>query len=379
MVPRPRKVGNKDLPPHTESNTVNGVTYYRYVMPDGSRHSLGKDKKEAVEAALTLNAELQRNPRIIDKILRKQHELAQQNNPVPPISYVIEQYQKRLLLKKYAQSTRENQRYMLNEYLAKWGDRRANELSVLDVAALLNSKPAHSYIKHRIMLIDLCAFMTHQGWATENVASKTMEAIVPSKQRQRHTIEGLMAIRAISPDYLQRAIDLALHSVQRRADLANLKRTDINLPNNTMTVLQEKSRNYANPIYIEVDMHPELQQAVLNCVSSPLAFQCPYLLHYRPKRITKQIRENKNHHLAMTDEFLTKEFTKYRDQSNVYSHLEIGQRPSFHDIRALGIKLITEKYGQAYAMALAGHADERMWKHYLDGHEERKPVKVSFR
>lgn len=23
--------------------------------------------------------------------------------------------------------------------------------------------------------------------------------------------------------------------------------------------------------------------------------------------------------------------------------------------------------------------DERMWKHYLEGHEEKKPVKVSFR
>lgn len=378
MSPRPRKVGNKDLPPHTETNTVNGITYYRYVMPDGTRHSLGKDKKEAVDAALILNAELSRNPSIADRILKKQHELAQQNNLVPPMSYVIEQYQKRLAQKKYAQSTRENHRYMLNEYLSKWADRRANELTVLDVAALLNTKPAHSYIKHRIMLIDLCAFMTHQGWATENVAAKTMDAIVPSKLRQRHTLDALMFIRGISPDYLQRAIDLALHSVQRRADLVNLKRTAINLPNNTMTVLQEKSRNYANPVYIEVDMHPELQQAVLACVSSPLAFQCPYLLHYRPYAITKQTKE-KPHHLAMTGDFLSKEFAKYRDLSNVYEDLEIGQRPSFHDIRALGIKLITDKYSQAYAMALAGHADERMWKHYLDGHEERKPVKVSFR
>jgi len=378
MSPRPRKAGNKDLPPHTETNTVNGVTYYRYVMPDGVRHSLGKDKKEAVEAALTLNAELQRNPSIVNRIIKKQHEAAQQNNPIPPFGFVIEQYQKRLLLKKYAQSTRENQRYMLNEYLSKWADRRANELTVLDIAALLNSKPAHSYIKHRIMLIDLCAFMTHQGWASENVASKTMEAIVPSKQRLRHTLESLIAIRDISPDHLKRAIDLALHSVQRRADLVKLKRTAINLPNNTMTVLQEKSRNYTNPVYIEVDMHPELQQAVIACVSSPLAFQCPYLLHYRPQLITKQTKQ-KLHHLAMTEDFLTREFKKYRDLSNVYADLEDSQKPSFHDIRALGIKLITEKYGQAYAMALAGHADERMWKHYLEGHDEIKPVKVSFR
>lgn len=81
MSPRPRKTGNKDLPPHTETNTVNGVTYYRYVMPDGSRHSLGKDKKEAVEAALTLNAELQRNPNLVNKIIKKTARSRTTNKP----------------------------------------------------------------------------------------------------------------------------------------------------------------------------------------------------------------------------------------------------------------------------------------------------------
>lgn len=75
MSPRPRKTGNKDLPPHVETNTVNGVTYYRYVMPDGVRHSLGKDKKEAVDAALTLNAELQRNSNLVNKIIKNSTKL----------------------------------------------------------------------------------------------------------------------------------------------------------------------------------------------------------------------------------------------------------------------------------------------------------------
>jgi len=378
MAPRPREIGNRDLPPYVEVNTKNGTKYYRYVMPDGTRHSLGKDKAQAVEAALTLNVTLERNPDIVAKILAKKTTV-KQANLIPPISYVIEQYELRLQQKTYAASSRENHRQMLNNYLQLWGNKRANELTVLDVAALLNSKSAHSYIKHRIMLIDLCTFMTHQGWTTDNVAAKTMEAIVPKKQRQRHTFEALMKIREISPDYLQRAIDLALHSIQRRADLAKMVRTMINIPANTLTVLQEKSRNYANPIYIEIDMHPELLDAVMSCLTSPLAFSCPYLLHYRPQKMSEQIRQAKLHHLAMTEDFLTREFGKYRNLSGVYDHLTAAQRPSFHDIRALGITIITKKYSKEYAMALAGHADERMWKHYLEGHEEKKPVKVSFR
>jgi integrase len=379
MSPRARNAGNRDLPPHVEVDTKNGVKYYRYVMPDGKRHSLGKDKQTAVDAAMTLNVELARNPDILARIMSKKLAAEVKANPVPPLEYAIEQFKLRLQQKTYADSTRENHRYLLAEYVNRWGSRRVNDITVLDVAGLLNEKPAHSYIKHRIMLIDLWSFMSHQGWVKENIANLTMEAIVPKKQRQRHTLEALMQIRAISPNYLQRAIDLALHSVQRRGDLVKLKRTAINIPANTMTVLQEKSRNYATPVYIEVDMHPELQQAIMSCISNPLAFKCPYLLNYRPGRMTKQCREQKLHHLAMTENFVTKEFARCRDESGVYSHLEPGQRPSFHDIRALGIKLITEKYGQAYAMALAGHADERMWKHYLEGHEEVKPVRVSYR
>lgn len=379
MAPRPRGSGNRDLPPNVEINRRGDTTYYRYVMPDGKRHSLGKDKQQAIEAGLALNSTLSRNPDIVSRLLERAREAEKERLAVPHMGYVIEEYSKRLAQKRYADSSRANLRQMLAEYDNRWASRQVDSMTVLDVASLLNGKTAHSYIKHRILLIDLFAFCTHQGWIPDNPAAKTMEAIVPEKQRQRHTLEALMRIREASPDYLQRAIDLALHSVQRRGDLVRLQRTAVNIPANTMTVLQEKSRNYAKPVFIEIDMHPELQAAVIACISTPLAFKCPYLLHYKPKRMTRQAREGKPHHLAMTEGFLSKEFAKYRDGSGVYADLRPEQRPSLHDIRALGIKLVSEKYGQAYAMALAGHADERMWRHYLDGHEEPKPVKVSFR
>ena len=152
------------------------------------------------------------------------------------------------------------------------------------------------------------------------------------------------------------AIDLALHSIQRRGDLVALQRTAVNVKENTMTVLQHKSLNYDKPIFIEVDMHPELAETVIKCIESSFRLRCPYLIATRPERITEHNRIAKLHPFAVTEDHLTKQFQKYRDLSEVYDHLEPRQRPSFHDLRALGVYNITQKYGKAYAQALAGHA-----------------------
>lgn len=126
-------------------------------------------------------------------------------------------------------------------------------------------------------------------------------------------------------------------------------------------------------------MHPELRETILLCVENSLSLRCPYLIAARPDRITEHNRNTKLHAFAVTEDHLTKQFQKYRDMSGVYDHLEPRQRPSFHDLRALGIYNITQKYGKAYAQALAGHATVKMTEHYISGHEAPKPERVSYR
>ena len=382
MSPRRRLDEHADLPPHVQVNNVNGVSYFRYVMPDGVRYNLGKNKAEAIFAALSLNAELSRNPEILLRIMQRQEAHQIKKNLVPDIGFALDKFAERLDQKKYAKTTRTNINQMLNKYRQQWQGRQVDKITHLDITGFLNQLTPHAYLKHKNLMVDFWGFMLHQGWCSENWPAKTMNAILPDKQRTRHTLESVLAIRAIAPDYMQRAIDLALHSLQRRADLASMQRKAVNMPKNSLIVLQQKTVKYANPVYIEIDMHPELCAAVTACLSTRLASQCPYLLHYRPKRMNDQIANGKRHKFAMTEGFLTKEFSHWRDESGVYDHLPLAMRPSFHDLRALGIVLITEKYGKDYAMALAGHADERMWKHYTSGHvgyDTPKPVQISFK
>jgi integrase len=79
----------------------------------------------------------------------------------------------------------------------------------------------------------------------------------------------------------------------------------------------------------------------------------------------------KPHPFAILPDYLTKQFRKWRDESGVYNHLKPRERPSFHNIQALGIMLYFKAgYPKEYIMALAGHATEVMTNHYIDGHEQ---------
>ena len=95
-----------------------------------------------------------------------------------------------------------------------------------------------------------------------------------------------------------------------------------------------------------MDMYPELAEAVVKCLENSFCLNCSYLIATRPDRITAHNRAVKLHGFAVTKDHLTKQFQKYRNLSGACDHLEPRQRPSFHDLRALGIFNITEKYGR---------------------------------
>lgn len=365
-----------------------GHAYYYYIMPSGELEPLGKNRKEAIEVAHALNLALRPSGDKATLILQKL------NTPPEPIK--LQQPTSNIMLKLLAEydeliligerkepnlisRTESEKRYKLNKYKATWGERLISSISVQDIASFLNdlSKTSrHAYIKHRGLLKDLFAFAIQQGYRDTNPAAVTRTITAPERKKHRHTLEGYQAIRAIAPDWLQNAMDIALLSLQRRSDLTNLHRDQIDLEKNTILILQSKTRNYNEPIYIEIEMGEELRAAVDRCLNSGL--DCPYLLNTKPLRVTKAIAAAKPHIYTITSDHLTKTFQAYRDKSGVYDHLDIKLRPSFHSLRALGIWLYEKAgYDDAYISALSGHATDRQLQAYKAGHEAPKPRKVS--
>ena len=68
----------------------------------------------------------------------------------------------------------------------------------------------------------------------------------------------------------------------------------------------------------------------------------------------------------------TAEFRKVRDSVPAMLTIPKEQRPTFHEIRALGSHLYEKSgYSREYVQKLMAHGDEKMTEHYQSGHEQK--------
>lgn len=361
-------MSNDDLPDNVTTNRAKGTTYYQYRFPDGTRKSLGSDRADACRIALALNTRLApiKDQLAIDKFLAPSNRVQDALFP----RFVALFQQQWIAKQNYKPRTLKERQYQLNRITKQWQHRAPYSITTYDVAQFLNTLTPEAARQHRNTLKQLFTFGMEEGILNSNPVKDTAPRRQPKRVRHRHTWQGFNAILAVAEPWLQRTMKLALYSVQRRGDLVMMHRDQINLQQRTLKIKQEKTG-----VYLEIGMGEELYQVVKSCVASGIV--CPFLVHTKPKRMTKTIRDAKPHHFAVTANTLSHEFQKARDLSGAYDHLPRDQRPSFHDIRALGIFALHKAgFPVEYIQALAGHAGEAMTLHYIDGHEQRKPLRV---
>ena len=358
-------------------------TYYYYKMPDGKLESLGKNIPEsvAIDAATALNIALTDQESLVNRIARRAEELRNYNPRNPPMSQVLDEYSHMLRIalenEKQAKNTVSIKLSKIEEYMGIWSKIRVQDMRTFDLNNLLKTKTPHAQQKHVPLMRDIFRYAITSGYCDINPADQLKAKEPEARIRHRHTFDSYMQIYKISPDWLKRAMDIALYSLQRRSDLVEIQiAKDIDIQSCSIKILQRKTRNYKTPVHINIKMGGPLWSAVSDAITSPT--HCPYLIHCRPARMDRRDIAAKPHPFAILPDYLTKQFKKWRDKSGVYDHLQPNERPSFHDIRALGIMLYFKAgYPKEYIMALAGHATEDMTNHYIDGHEQTQPLQVA--
>lgn len=351
----------------------NGSVYYRYRMPDGTRAPMGKDEGKAVAAATALNLHFAQADDLVSRVLAPSKPSFR--NPL--LTDVIEAYGQHLRGQRMAAATIKGKAIKLREYARTWPDKTIQTMDTLTISRFLDSKSHEAYRKHRVVLCDLLQFACHQGYIDDNPARRTLEqkGRKPQKIRKRHTWEGYQATFNAAAPWLQRAMTLALYSVQRRQDLVVLHRDKVDLERCVVSVFQQKSASYQNPVFIDIEMGDELLAVVQACIASDVP--CPYLIHRRPGRIKAADRQAKPHPFAVLPLYLSRAFSAARDAAGAYDDLPKAARPTFHELRAFGIHLYREAgFSDDYIMALSGHAGKDMIDYYAKDHETRKPIIV---
>lgn len=226
--------------------------------------------------------------------------------------------------------------------------------------------------KVRDLLIDIFTFAKAVGlYEGENIAAVTLMREPEKKKRQRHTWEGLQKIIAVSEPWLQRAIKIALYTLQRRADLVSIRKDQVDLENGFLFLHQIKTEGeqFDKPIYLKIKMGEELLAVVQECMASPIA--SPYLLHYRPRKLKTTTRNAKPHWSYIMPDYISKQFLKAVKKSNAYPEYSGGEIPTLHEVRALGSWLYEHRGGFShdYVQQLMGHSSAAMTEKYQDGHE----------
>jgi integrase len=324
---------------------------------------------EAIKLAKAANAKLM--PMAADEAL---FQLIT-GDQAPTVTMLIDRFENEWLVdRKLAVSTLREIRIKLSRYRADLGKLMIGQLDVLALAEYLDGFSNNAYTKHRGLWIQIFTFAVAKGLADRNAADMTLVKQEDDKVRQRHTRSGVDAILSANttPDWLKRAVRLAVLSLQRREDLVSWERSAADIEANTLRVSPGKTENYAAPINLEIEMGVDLRQVVRECLSEPIA--SPYLICYQPKARRREQIQAKTHWSAVTVDYFTKEFAKARDACGAYDHIENTRaRPSVHELRALGAWLYEQQgFPTEYVQALLGHTDEKMTTYYQSGHTEKK-------
>lgn len=374
MAPRPRTKSRK-LPANLTAETKGNAVYYRYRNPiTGQRTHLGSDRNKAVNAAITLNAHFaqklmdSQSEKIVGRVLLDRQTIGD----------FLKIFEEDILpsrrSKKGSQLSEKTLReygIMLRTIGKEFGHRTWESVTLEKVSDFLDRLPTRSSNAHRSLMIQIWRHAIAKGKIVP--PANIPEMTIPRDhvvERQPLSLEWFQAIRAAAAPWFQNAMDIALHTLQRREDIVLFRFDAIKAEGNRnyLPVKQLKTEHTSDMGRLLLPIGPDLEAIIARCRDDVLS---PYIVHKKPVKRRREYLEKKDHWTAVTPEMLTREFSRARDKAGICSHLKPEQRTTFHEIRALGGDLYRQSgWTNESIQRLLGHSTEKMTKHYLDKHLE---------
>ncbi|MCJ8300913.1 MAG: tyrosine-type recombinase/integrase [Pseudomonadales bacterium] len=330
--------------------TANNGTSYRYQHPvSGKQFGMGNNKEEAINAAKQLNSLLIPGNDLVSNVLGyvslEEHIEWMRKNNLPE--------------REYSKSTQVSTEIQYRNLITAFGDRNIEEITTLNIAGLLENLTPSVSKSLRQVSTDVFRIAISRGLCRDNPAEYTLIKKQVT-QRQRLTQAQFQAIHRNAPVWLQNAMDLAYITLQRRSDIVAMKFSDIK--EGYLYVVQQKTKKYDTG-YLKIQMSDSLERLSKRCQDSTAS---PFIIHRRPARIAK--REELEHWTQITPDYVTRVFQKVRNSLDEFKKMPSQHRPTFHEIRALGIKNMIDV--GANPQSLAGHSSEQMTNNYDSGHDE---------
>jgi integrase len=349
---------NRALPPNLYINAA-GYYYFRNPFSKATK-GLGKDKARAIQEARAANAVLatQKESSLADWVAGKKEFTLRDWLP---------EYRK-LWLSRMAKPPAANtvMAFDLTEKkIAGWdlawmrlGDFKTTHIAGRILAEQENNGPAAAG-QLRSRLSDLFRTAESQGHIPQG-ASPVSATYAPKKvvKRERLTLEQFLAIRECANTTLQRAMNIAILTGQRREDIVDMQFSHAR--DGCLHVIQGKSQGSTR---LQIDLSIGLSalnmtigDAINACVDG---IKSDYMLHHQIAHGKARAGQ------GISCKTLTTFFGIAREKAGVKA--EDGRTPpTFHEIRSLAQRLYREQYGPEFAKALLGHKNAATTEIYND-------------
>ncbi len=348
MSPRPRRSKHRDLPPNLYDNGNGDYVYRR--PTDKKRIYIGRDRQRAIRDAIEANTYFASQSTRIAHIISDSHTFG---------VFVDDYFDEIASERDWSQITKRDYKQKLVHIRECFADRNLQDIDVLEISTFLDGFPAVQSNRYRALLRTLFQYAIGKGrraLAARNPVDGTIPKI-EKVRRQRLTLQAFRAIWAAADTHQRNAFDLALHTLQARRTLVNIRRADIS--NEVLRVSRSKTG-----VKIKIHIGRSLATIIDRCLEGDLI--SPWLLH-QPMNANKNRIAQK-----LAPETLSRWFMRVRDRTKLYDHLQPSERPTFHEIRSLGAHLMEQTgYDKVVIQALLGHKQARMTELYLDRYEQR--------
>jgi hypothetical protein len=365
---RPRKKGKPSVP-----NLYEDGGYFSWRHPvTGKTFGLGRNRQAAIHQAIEANLhveELIAKPRLLDRLT---------DDTDRTVAEWIRRFESDILHERdYKPATERLARAMGRAvvkahgefHIARWTPLHANEL----VRSYARGGKRQMALKLRSYLIDLCGEAVNAGWIQTNIAAniRTPKVVV---SRSRLDLESFLAIYRkageIHHPWVQRAMELALVTGQRREDLAAIefapsKTAQSWVEGSWLRVVQLKHKG-ASASRVAIPLSLRLQavnwsvgEVVSRCRDNVLS---RYLLHHSHRGANCKPGD------PIGLQSLTRTFSEALKASGV-AWEEGRTPPSFHEIRSLSKRLYDQQGTDT--KALLGHKSDKIAATYADPREPR--------
>lgn len=356
MPPRPRIRKNKGLEPNLyESNG-----YYIYRRPDtGTRHGMGRDRAKAQDAARILNVRLMKGADLVADVMGESGVTLE-----AAIKAWLAEWVKPSPLGDW---TKEAKRGRGERIINDAGSMLLENITTRWCAEYLSENHHNTaYVQYRSVLSQIFQFSQTKGWVDDNPVEPTRKNNYYKKVRARLSVAQFQNIHALADDWMKIAMELSLLCLFGRAEAVAAKYEDIK--NGRLHYIREKTKERSKTAYVAIELTPAIEDLIKR--SRQIEPVSPFIIHRKPLRMPS--RKGNRHWSQVTPDYLSREFEKLRDLVPDIKSMPQEERPTFHEIRSLGSRLLELKGTSVEDIqVLMGHADDSTTQVYLDGHDTR--------